>query len=234
MVSPVPIFFINLDRREDRAEMLRTSLTSLGLTGIRVQACDARELATNEITSLCSLGEIACWISHTRAMTAGIESGASHFLILEDDAKFTGHPNWEEFLRALIQGMQEKNIDVLQIGFIEHLATFRYLERILSFILARARRDFSFLGEGKHRSRVQMHEFLAGAHAYIVSREAASAISKFNYPVARAADDFLGDLAIRGKNRLGLKFGRLTKSRVSQASRLLQEGVQVDSDTTNF
>ncbi len=89
-----PVYFINLARRTDRRERLETRLHALGLTGIRIDAVipDTIPARRHEAPSgdrrknrRMTIPEVACLMSHRRALETFLDSGAPVGVILEDD-----------------------------------------------------------------------------------------------------------------------------------------------------
>jgi glycosyl transferase family 25 len=89
------LFVINLDRSKDRLDRIQSRLESQGFDFVRVPAIDGGlkenhdRLVPKERTHYFRplvRGEIACYLSHLRALQAFLSSDASYGLILEDDA----------------------------------------------------------------------------------------------------------------------------------------------------
>lgn len=100
MVSrePFETYVINLDRSQERLEMITDCLNRLEIGFTRVSAVDAHSISETELVKvrqeICmrtmgrrmSIGEVACFISHRLALQEFVKSGAAFALILEDDA----------------------------------------------------------------------------------------------------------------------------------------------------
>lgn len=73
------IFYINLNRRTDRKEMVEKELFKLSPTSkiTRIEACERKE------------GTLGCTLSHIKALTLAMELNLPHICIVEDDIKFT-------------------------------------------------------------------------------------------------------------------------------------------------
>jgi GR25 family glycosyltransferase involved in LPS biosynthesis len=156
------------------------------------------------------------------------EAGAPFSLILEDDATLSPTAN-ETFLSEMTGLMARNQIDILQIGFIEHFYSLSIRSGILEFLIdllkRRGQKDVSGY-------RFVLGEFRAGAHAYIINARLAEAISAAGTePSLLPFDDWLG-LTARGQTHRNIKIARLVKSVVSQASRLSQDS-EIDSNIAN-
>jgi hypothetical protein len=153
------------------------------------------------------------------------DTTADMYLILEDDATLNPVVN-ERFLRKMMELMERNKIDILQIGFIEHLYSFSLrsgvLESIINVLNGRGRKDPSGF-------RYVIGEFRSGAHAYIVSSHLAEGISSaVSQPPLLPWDDWLGLMA-KAQTHRNFRIARLVKSVVSQASRSSQNS-KIDSD----
>jgi GR25 family glycosyltransferase involved in LPS biosynthesis len=91
-----------------------------------------------------SMGEIGAFKSHVNAMRRQNETGAEYSLILEDDAALNIVVN-DKFLTQMMELMDRNKIDILQIGFIEHLYSFSLrsgvLESMINLLNGRGRKD---------------------------------------------------------------------------------------------
>jgi GR25 family glycosyltransferase involved in LPS biosynthesis len=172
-----------------------------------------------------SMGEIGAFKSHVNAMRRQKETEAEYCLILEDDATLNPVVN-HKFLTKMMELMERNKIDILQIGFIEHIYSFSLhsgvLESIISLLNGRGRKDPSGF-------RYVMGDFRSGAHAYIVSSHLAEGISSaISEPPLLPWDDWLGLMA-KAQTHRNFRIARLVKSVVSQASRSSQNS-KIDSD----
>lgn len=105
-------FVINLDRSPERLHAMAQRLAALGLPWQRVAAVDGRELAAwppGEVDEAgferwhgkpVAAGEVGCHLSHLQALEAFGQSGATHLLLLEDDA--LPQPGCRQVLEALL------------------------------------------------------------------------------------------------------------------------------------
>lgn len=93
-----PLYYINLDRRRDRRDHMEKMLLDAGITNAtRITATDGQR-AANCITEAppgLSWSEIACLVSHLRAIREWLETSDSlTAIICEDDLSFETVPRW--------------------------------------------------------------------------------------------------------------------------------------------
>ena len=221
--SELLIQVINLAKRPDRLALISAELNKAGLSFETQVAVDGQ---TVEIESkFLSKSEIGCFKSHVNAMGRQVEAGAQFSLILEDDAALSPVIN-EKFLSEMTKLMIRNQIDILQIGFIEHFYSLSIKRGILEFLIellkGRGQKDVSGM-------RFVLGEFRAGAHAYIINNRLAEGISStVNEPPLIPWDGYMQSLA----GQLGrgeIRVARLVKSVVAQASRLSPDS-KVDSN----
>lgn len=86
----LPIFYINLASRPDRREHIERQFEALGLTGTRVEAVTAADLASVANAQL-SPAELGCSRSHQRIWRMLVEQQIPAALILEDDVVLSRH-----------------------------------------------------------------------------------------------------------------------------------------------
>jgi GR25 family glycosyltransferase involved in LPS biosynthesis len=222
-VPKLLIQVINLTSRPDRLAVMRSQLKNAGLEFQTQVAVDGKRVALE--SEFLSKGEIGAFKSHVNAMRRQIEDGVAYSLILEDDAALTSVVN-EKFLSEMMELMDRNKLDILQIGFIEHLYSFSLrsgvLESIINLLNERGRKDLSGF-------RYVLGEFRSGAHAYIVSARLAEGISSaVSEPPLLPWDDWLGLMA-KAQTHRNFRIARLVKSVVSQASRSSLTS-KIDSD----
>ena len=222
-VPKLLIQVINLTSRPDRLAVMRSQLKNAGLEFQTQVAVDGKRVALE--SEFLSKGEIGAFKSHVNAMRRQIEDGVAYSLILEDDAALTSVVN-EKFLSEMMELMDRNKLDILQIGFIEHLYSFSLrsgvLESIINLLNERGRKDLSGF-------RYVLGEFRSGAHAYIVSARLAEGISSaVSEPPLLPWDDWLGLMA-KAQTHRNFRIARLVKSVVSQASRSSLNS-KIDSD----
>jgi GR25 family glycosyltransferase involved in LPS biosynthesis len=171
--------------------------------------------------------EIGVWQSHVKAMRNFLSTGSTHSLVLEDDATL-GKSFDTSTLTKIRQLVNRHQIDILQIGYIEHLYSLYLPRGLLDAVLAlKEGRLISDKGSGL---TVVRDEFRAGAHAYLISRRAALTIAEYlPTPPLMAFDTFLEQLAKTSRHPEGLLIARVDRSLVHQRSRLSSKST-IDSD----
>ena len=93
---PAQIYYINLDRRPDRAALMTQQLDSTGIPYERIPAVDGRLWdgtgwkARGRASESYWRGSAGCYFSHIRAAERALEVGRFPALILEDDAEIIG------------------------------------------------------------------------------------------------------------------------------------------------
>lgn len=93
----LPVYVINLDRRPNRWAAMSAQLERLDIEAERIAAVDGRLIARqdaweaetngNATCRILTPAEEGCLLSHGKAMSAFLGTGASHALILEDDVE---------------------------------------------------------------------------------------------------------------------------------------------------
>lgn len=90
-------FVINLSRRGDRLAAMKAQMDALGLAFTRIDALDARSVSDAELNANFSesplfgpvpRGDRCCTLSHVRAWTEFVRTGAPYAVVLEDDVEF--------------------------------------------------------------------------------------------------------------------------------------------------
>lgn len=118
-LSDVPIYYINLDRHSDRRDFMESQKQLYGLSTMqRVPGVDARDLDMGRPTfdlggwsrrvvvengfKSFSPAEIACTLSHVKAIHTAFTRGDTVALIVEDDASFAAVPFWKTSLSDIL------------------------------------------------------------------------------------------------------------------------------------
>jgi GR25 family glycosyltransferase involved in LPS biosynthesis len=221
--SKILVQVINLATRPDRLRQISSELDKAGLSFETQIAVDGKEVGFE--SSFLSEGEIGCFKSHLNSMRRQTATGAPFSLILEDDATLSSGVD-AKFLSEMIGLMKRNQIDILQIGFIEHFYSLSIRRGILEFLIdllkRRGQKDTSGF-------RFVLGEFRAGTHAYIINSRLAEAISDTVVePPLMPWDGYLESLA--GQIGRGeIRIARLVKSVVSQVSRMSKHS-KVDSN----
>jgi GR25 family glycosyltransferase involved in LPS biosynthesis len=225
--SGLLIQVINLEKRPDRLALISADLHKAGLSFLTQVAVDGQTVESS--SKFLSKAEVGCFKSHVNSMRKQVETGAPFSLILEDDAALSPVVN-EKFLSEMTELMIRNQIDVLQIGFIEHFYSLSVRRGLLEFFIellkGRGQKDVSGV-------RFVLGEFRSGAHAYIINNRLAEAISAAaTEPTLIPFDDWLGLIAM-GQTHRNIKIARLVKSVVAQVSRSY-ENSEVDSNIDNY
>jgi len=223
IVPRILIQVINLASRPDRLALIGEKLKNAGLDFEIQVAVDGQK--ANFDSMFLSVGAIGAFKSHVNAMRRQVEAGVPYSLILEDDAAVNMVVN-DKFLNAMMELMDQNKIDILQIGFIEHLYSSSLRSGVFEFLIDLLN------GRGKKGPsgfRYVIGEFRSGAHAYIVSSHLAKGISSaVSEPPLLPWDDWLGSMA-KTQTHHNFRIARLVKSVVSQESRSSQYS-KIDSD----
>jgi GR25 family glycosyltransferase involved in LPS biosynthesis len=217
---------INLARRPDRRESIAKELQHHGITPDFVDAVDGLgEIGESPLGLLPS--EVGVWQSHVKAMKNYLKTSEDYGVILEDDATL-GKTFDPSSLGAILQLIRRNEIDILQIGYIDHLYRLYRPRGLLDLMLAL--KENRFVLDKESGLTIVRNEFRAGAHAYFVSRRGALAISNsLPTPPLMAFDTFLEQLAKTSRHPEGIQIARLSKSLVQQRSRFRARST-IDSD----
>ena len=204
---------INLARRPDRKQRMKTLLSNINLDGFFVDAVDGRQVRTDVRFGI-NQAQGACWASHQKAYKEFLLSGKEFALVLEDDVEVGDNFSPQgiaDQLTTLTHHMGLREIGILQVG---HLRRLWPLEE-LRYILNNQNQKL-----GKYRA--VFGDFAGGAHAYLISNTFAQQLLGVNIPVARTADGILEDIARQFLYQRTGKFASISRLRSSmfiQASR---------------
>lgn len=116
LITPiVPIFVINLERRVDRRERCIQRLKFLPDLQF-IDAIDGRDIENSNqvISSPLGAGEVACFLSHGKALDAIVKSRSPLALVIEDDVQFVKHFSIQSIYR--IQSSLPSEWDVVSLG----------------------------------------------------------------------------------------------------------------------
>lgn len=217
---------INLARRPDRRESIAKELKLAGISPLFVNAIDGIG-QLGEATPGLLPSEIGVWQSHVKAMRNFLSTGSALSLVLEDDATL-GKSFDPSTLGAAHQLARRYEIDILQIGYIEHLYRWYRPRGLLDLVLEL--KESRIISDKHSGLTLVRDEFRAGAHAYFISRRGALIISQnLPTPPLMAFDTFLEQLAKTSRHPEGLRIARFNKSLVHQRSRLSSSST-IDSD----
>tara|TARA_B100001121_G_C18699031_1_gene626465 strand:- start:1070 stop:1780 length:711 start_codon:yes stop_codon:yes gene_type:complete len=163
------IYYINLDRRNDRNEKIIKELELITDIPIkRISAIDKNELNRNKLieekyitdkTSL-RLGQIACILSHMKVWEEFLNSNYDYCIILEDDVKINKKYFNEHFYNILNE-LNNINFDWLYLG--------RNNLQFKNFYKGKMINKYFYIPQA----------YGYGTHSYILSRDGAKL--KFDY-----------------------------------------------------
>lgn len=97
-------YFINLARRTDRRDQMQSRFDKIGLSWERIEAVTPDDISADQLARYCNpaaykwqtQGELACSLSHVRALQRFLETDAPYGAIFEDDAVLS--PSLRTFL----------------------------------------------------------------------------------------------------------------------------------------
>jgi GR25 family glycosyltransferase involved in LPS biosynthesis len=222
--SVVKVYLINLDSRPDRLSVAQTQLSSHDIKFERIPAVSYLKLSEGN-HAFVTPAIAAIWLSHMKAIDAFLASGSEYALVLEDDFIFK-RSSLKLLHRNLHVGM-----DFLQLGFLTESILDSGIILLNNFKssffqgIARAATSWPVYNAGlltKIRIREQIGspretvpcDIQAGAHAYVISREFAAAVTQMNDPIVFSTDAFFMTL---GKMRT-FNMRRLKRSCISQSN----------------
>ncbi len=217
-MGDLPVYFINLESRLDKRRNIEKQLNSMNITGIRIpgqrpnENQDARSYVTAEVAG--------CWLAHKLAYRKIVGDNQEFALILEDDVRI----DTSLFIKinTSLDKLSQKDIDILQIGFID-VSRSRYVLRLVSdFVWRLEVYVLSFLGtlkpqmlskyfsvkirvrralKARDLSRqlesglLRPDDFMPGTHAYIISKKFAETLNQANQPIMFSSDQLLISLS---------------------------------------
>ena len=187
----VPVFVINLRRREDRWAAISDELDRLGMETRRVEALDGSHATSEDFAPFVrpdgwarrrylDPASAACIVSHRNALVRFLgETDALAALILEDDVKLAS--DLPDFLTAAEFVLTGTRLLKLDVGRTDS---------------PRRRPLGSPVGTIQGRQLHPIRSWVPGAGAYVVTRDAAEAVVQHCYHVTEEFDSFLLDLQI--------------------------------------
>ena len=184
MTEKFKIYVVNLKNDLDRRKNIINEIEKQNIKNYEIiDAIDGNELSEQELNNLSykdknlinpwnikmSPSQVGCALSHIKIYKKFIKTDYNYALILEDDAVFI--QSFNEDLKKLIL----KNItDKKQILLLSELKEFfsKPIDKNNSYEIVNVTNAFF-------------------THSYIINKEAAKSIIKFNYPVKTIADNFV-------------------------------------------
>lgn len=123
----VPIYYINLDRSENRKEFMEKQFRTFNIYDYkRISGVDAKKLKnishdtidnitfTNNYKTL-KKNEVGCLLSHLKAIKTAYDSGLEQVLILEDDCSLNLMVFWEDKLTSLLNRFNKPDWEIFQL-----------------------------------------------------------------------------------------------------------------------
>lgn len=116
----VKAFYINLDHRTDRKQLMESECDGIGLSVSRFSAVRLVEGESNNLDFRLSgvnnqvRGALGCTLSHVGCLKQGLQSEADHILVMEDDFYFTQPPH---IVHELLASVKETAYDVFMLGY---------------------------------------------------------------------------------------------------------------------
>ena len=206
---------INLKRRPDRLRKFLESARKAGLEDLVVtEAVDGKSSSFEASTHLTDAATAACWLSHVQAYNLQIEESADYAVIFEDDCDFSQVSNWGQFRNEIRQLMQQYEIDILQLGFLE--PEYSPIKRVLREVI------LIMTGQALHAMKPTNgpsyvdNNFGSGAHAYVTSLRGARTLARINNPCFLPADGVLRFIAESQQNYGKIKISRLEQPVIGQ------------------
>lgn len=206
--NKLPIFVINLERRPDRKDQIKTRLDNLGIKNYKfVNAVDGKQLTDEDLLTVyddirakeihrsMEATEIACALSHINCAKRIIDEGLDYAVILEDDAELT--IEFKQFLKDFRKGY---DFDFLILGAFSSNHYFNgKLKTNKSPNILIEKESIIYLGDVKYNiGEISIHDshyptklldYVHGTHAYIISNTGARKLLNINYPVIVEADN---------------------------------------------
>lgn len=161
------ILWINLDRSIERKKHMEELFSNVSVPNLRVSAIDGLNLnmeniKINNFTRKMSNFEIACTLSHIKAINILNDTEGDYFMICEDDISFNNIYLFNDDLTTIIQ--KSPNFDILMINKIYHRYTileYKYLK-----------------WSDYYREGI---DYMSGTGCYIISRNGINNICNFCY-----------------------------------------------------
>ena len=102
------IFWINLDRSKERRKNMESILNNINIPNMRISAIDAKDLNFSNIVNNLDIKEslsnyeIACTLSHLKAINYASSCNGNYFMICEDDIIFNNLKYFKKTLKDII------------------------------------------------------------------------------------------------------------------------------------
>lgn len=122
LLKNISIFWINLKRSERRRNIMLEELKKYNLNHTRIEAVDGNDIDVDEYKKKYTINEqmnkyeIACTLSHMKAIKHSYDQGLEYALILEDDANFDYFPYKTDTLLELLEELKTIDGECLQLA----------------------------------------------------------------------------------------------------------------------
>lgn len=121
ILKDIPIFWINLERADRRRNKMNEYFLKYNLEAERIEAIDGNNIDLEEykknynINDKISKYEVACALSHLKAIQTSYEKGLDYALILEDDVTFDYFDYKQNSLLFLLNELKKVNGECIQL-----------------------------------------------------------------------------------------------------------------------
>lgn len=121
ILKDIPIFWINLERAEKRRNKMNEYFIKYDLNGERIDAIDGNNLDLEkykqnyDINIKMNKYEVACTLSHLKAIKFCYEKNCDYALILEDDILFDYFDYKKDTLKFLLDELNKVNGECIQL-----------------------------------------------------------------------------------------------------------------------
>lgn len=104
-LSKYRMFYINLERHKTRREFIESQLLKNNIYATRIEGVDGRNVLPRVICSDSKITpyEIACTLSHLKAIITAYSEGDESAIIFEDDVSFQLVPYWDTTISQLVE-----------------------------------------------------------------------------------------------------------------------------------
>ncbi len=125
----LPIYYINLDRSPDRRENMESQLREFNLKATRIKAIDGKNNQGNIQQGIMdgvhyqndfpkmTFGEIACTLSHLKAINQAYQDKHKYAIIMEDDVSFEFIPFWPTHIIQKLVEQASPSTGIIQLSW---------------------------------------------------------------------------------------------------------------------
>ena len=197
MLEEFKVYIVNLKHSTERRKNILSELKKQNIKNFQIiDAIDGKKLQDKDLKNFtCSsdkkynslgqkltLSQIGCALSHIKIYKDFIKSDESYALILEDDAIFLDNFSYS-LQKFIIKNFKYKK----QVFLLSELKEFvkQPIDTMKNYEVVKVTNAFF-------------------THAYLINKEAAKSIMKFNFPIKTVADNFVYFKIYCGVNLVGL------------------------------